>query len=425
MSRNQVLIIYNLLLPVFFILAFPAWLVKMWKRGGYGSGLLERFAIFKTSAAKEPKGVVYVHAVSVGEVLIALKLIDAWLGEYPDEQIVLAATTSTGHEVARSKFPQSVRVIYSPIDFGFLVRAVFRRFEPRQVVLIEAEAWPNLLNVARKRGIPVSMVNVRLSRRSEARYHKFAALVSPLFAMVDRFCMQNEEDAERFSRLGISQDKIKITGSIKFDPSGGVVPRKRSEFQEMLDEFGSGRQVVMAASSHAGEEKLIGEALLQSENNVLYVVVPRHAERRVEVARDLEAAGFEVVLRSDFRSPEDSQKACLVVDSTGELRDWTAHADVLVVGKSWLGEGGQNPAEAIAAGIPVICGPNMGNFEPLISRLREAEGVKMLDSTEFIPKTLSSLLSDPTSMELMAGRARSVLACHEHAVEKTIACLKS
>ncbi|MEJ6572878.1 MAG: 3-deoxy-D-manno-octulosonic acid transferase [Akkermansiaceae bacterium] len=427
MSRSLVLIFYNLVLPVFFIVAFPAWLIKMWKRGGYGTGLLERFAKFETHLSEEPKDTVYVHAVSVGEVLIALKLIEAWIAKHPEIKIVLAATTSTGHEVAREKSPDRVRVIYSPLDFGWIVRAVFRRFKPQQIVLIEAEAWPNLLNIARKKGIPVSMVNARLSSRSEVRFHKFGALVKPLFTMINQVCVQNVEDAERFKSLGIGSEKIHVTGSIKFDPSGGTAPQKRDSFQKILDDFGAthdgGRQVVLAASTHAGEEKLLGSAHLEAGTNALYVVVPRHAERRADVKADLKSCGFEVVLRSDYHAPKDSKKACLVVDTTGELRGWTAHADLVIIGKSWLGEGGQNPAEAIAAAVPVITGPNMGNFEPLVSMLKKVDGIRMLTSAEKLGDTINELLNEPDLSSNMCERARKVLESHENAVEKTIELL--
>lgn len=427
MSRSLVLIFYNLVLPVFFIVAFPAWLIKMWKRGGYGTGLLERFAKFETPLSEEPRDTVYVHAVSVGEVLIALKLIEAWIAKHPEVKIVLAATTSTGHEVACEKSPKSVRVIYSPLDFGWIVRAVFRRFKPQQIVLIEAEAWPNLLNLARKKGILVSMVNARLSSRSEARFQKFGTLVKPLFAMIDQVCVQNDEDAERFKSLGIGAEKIHVTGSIKFDPSGGTAPRKRDSFQEILDDFGAthdgGRQVVLAASTHAGEENLLGSAHLESGTKALYVVVPRHAERREDVKADLKSCGFEVVLRSDYHAPDNPEKACLVVDTTGELRDWTAHADLVIIGKSWLGEGGQNPAEAIAAGVPVITGPNMGNFEPLVSMLKKVDGIRVLTSAEKLGDTINELLNEPDLSSNICERARKALESHANAVEKTIELL--
>lgn len=420
MSRSSVLCLYNVLLPVFFIVAFPAWLFKMWRRGGFGTGLIERFGKFKTDRADEPRNVVYVHAVSVGEVLIAQKLISAWLAKFPDEKIVLAATTSTGHAVAREKSPAGVRVIYSPLDFTWVVRSVFRRFAPRQVVLIEAEAWPNLLNVARKSGVPVAMVNARLSHRSEARYHRLAGLVKPLFAMVDVIAVQDTGDARRFEKLGIDPGKIKVTGSIKFDPSGGAAPRRREEFQTQLNDFGVNRRVVLAASTHAGEERLIGEALMRSGSDALLLVVPRHAERRASVAADLKSIGYQPVLRSDYRAPREVEKSCLVADTTGELRDWTAHADLVVIGKSWLGEGGQNPAEAIVAGVPVVCGPHMGNFEPLVTSLREAGGVKVLGSAGCLSDTLRTLLGDAALCGRMTEAASEVLACHENAVGKTI-----
>ncbi len=427
MSRSLVLIIYNLLLPVFFIVAFPAWLLKMWRRGGYGTGLSERFGHFSIDPSSEPRDVIYIHAVSVGEVFIALKLISQWMEQEPDLKVVLAATTSTGHAVARENAPAAVRVIYSPLDFGCILRGVMRRFEPRQLVLIEAEVWPNLVNTARRMGIPVAMVNARLSRRSEKRFMKYRAWVQPWFAMVDLVCVQHEGDARRFENLGIPRSKIHVTGSIKFDPSGGKAPCKRPEFQTLLDDFaphtGGARQVVLIASSHAGEEKLIGQSLLESGSEALLVVVPRHAERRAEVVADLEASGFEVVLRSQYQPPEDAAKACLVIDATGELCDWTAHADLVLIGKSWLAQGGQNPAEAIMAGVPVITGPHMGNFEPLASMLRDANAITTMVNPSGLARVIKDLLGDRGRARDMAQRALGVLAGHEKAVQKTIELL--
>lgn len=428
MPRPLVLLVYNIALPVFFMLAFPAWLVKMWRRGGYGTGLLERFAVFRKPAQEEPADTVYVHAVSVGEVLIALKLIAAMLEEDGSLRIVLAATTSTGHAVAREKAPGGVRVIYSPVDFGFVVRAVLRRFSPRQIVLVEAEAWPNLLRIAQKKSIPVTIVNARLSARSEARYRKLAFLVKPVLNMVTHIGVQNQDDAVRFTEIGVEAQKIRVTGSIKFDPSGGQVPRKRGEFQRLLDDFGNdggnGRPVILFASTHPGEEKALASAVRQSGADVILVVVPRHAERRVEVVSDLRAAGYDPVLKTDYRAPEAAANACLVADTTGELRDWTAHADWVVIGKSWLGEGGQNPAEAISAGIPVVCGPHMGNFQPLVSQLCERDAILMPGHCEALAGLLPKLASGKLDTQSMAHRAKLVLEGHAQAVKKTLELLE-
>jgi 3-deoxy-D-manno-octulosonic-acid transferase len=427
MSRSLVLFIYNLLLPVFFIVAFPAWLLKMWKRGGYGTGLMERFGSFSIDASEEPRDVIYIHAVSVGEVFIALKLIKQWLQAEPNLKVVLAATTSTGHAVARENALAGVRVIYSPLDFNMIVTEVLSRFQPRQIVLIEAEVWPNFVNVARQMKIPVAMINARLSKRSELRFHKFAAFVEPLFEMIDLVCVQNKMDAVRFAKLGINKSQIHVTGSVKFDPSSGSAPQKRAAFQEMLADFAvhvdGGKHVVLLASSHDGEERMLADAVRSSGADALLVIVPRHAERRAQVTADLESSGFEVVLSSQYCRPNNVTKACLVIDTTGELCDWTAHADLVVIGKSWLAHGGQNPAEAIAAEVPVITGPHMQNFEPLVSMLREADGIVTLSSADELAHTVKDLLADRERVDEMCRQAKKALATHENAVQKTIKLL--
>lgn len=424
MIRKLVLLVYNLLLPVVFLLGFPGWVVKMLKRGGYGTGLLERFSWYDRELEYEPAGVVYVHAVSVGEVLIALKLISEWQGRYPEDSFVLAPTTTTGLLVAKEKAPQGVRVIYSPLDFKWVLRRVFKRFEPKQIVLIEAEAWPNMLDLANQVKIPVGLANARLSARSEKRYKQFSGFVEPMFEMIDRACVQERSDLNRWASVGIRKDRIEVTGSIKFDQSGSAVPQKRAEFQAMLDAFGRGRKVVMAISTHAGEEAYIGEVVKELGDEVLYVAVPRHAERREEVSRDLRSLEYEVVLRSAFSSPSCPEQACLVVDSTGELRDWTAHADVVVVGKSFLGEGGQNPTEAIAAKVPVVVGPHMGNFEPLVSMLKSAGAVCPVTSSSELKSALEKCLHGGLDVVKQVEAAYDVLHVHQGATGRTVEILR-
>ena len=167
----------------------------------------------------------------------------------------------------------------------------------------------------------------------------------------------------------------------------------------------------------------MADALQTSASDALLVVVPRHAERRAEVLADLESSGFEVVLSSQYQAPQNAAKACLLVDTTGELCDWTAHADVVVIGKSWLAQGGQNPAEAIVAGVPVITGPHMGNFEPLVSMLCDAGGITMLSSASELGKALQDVLADHEHASQVCQRAKNVLANHQNAVQKTIELL--
>lgn len=419
MRFTLALTIYRLLLPMLFLAAFPGWIVKMLRRGGFGTRLGERAAIYTQATDFEPCGAVHVHAVSVGESLLALKLIREWLLREPDRRFVLATGTATGHAVATAAEIPNLRVTYSPLDFPSMVRRYLGRFEPSQIILIEGEAWPHLLLACKKRGIPVSLVNARMSPRSSRRYRKFAKWIRPLFSMLDTVAIQEPDDSQIWQDLGVAPQRIHDTGSLKFDPGSGALPARRDEFQQMLDSFGKNRPVILAASTFPGEEILIAEAIRTADPDALAVIVPRHAERRAEVRADLERAGFEVVLRSAFSPARDLRNACFVIDSTGELRDWTAHADVVIIGKSFLSTGGQNPCEAILAGKPIITGPHMENFQPLASRLLATGGcLSARDSTELPSAILSAL--DPRKAESMIASASALLIHHEGATRRIV-----
>lgn len=414
------LLIYRLLLPLLFLAAFPGWIVKMLRRGGFGTRLGERAAVYTTPPDFEPCGAVHVHAVSVGEALLALKLIRAWLVRDPDARFVLATGTATGHKVATDAAIPGLRVTYAPLDFPSMVRRYFKRFEPSKIVLIEGEAWPHLLLACRGRGRPVSLVNARMSPRSARRYRRFAAWVRPVFAMLDAVAVQESADAEIWRELGVPSDRIHHTGSLKFDPGSGALPARRPDFQQMLESFGNHRPVVLAASTHAGEDAWIAAAIREAAPHALPVLVPRHAERRADVKLELERAGFTVALRSETAPlTNHAESGVFVIDSTGELRDWTAHADVVVIGKSFLATGGQNPAEAILAEKPVVFGPHMENFEPLASRLVATQGaIRAADKAALSQAIIAAL--DPRRSKAMTRNASQLLASHEGATQRVI-----
>jgi len=424
MRFRIVLVIYRLLLPLFLAAAFPGWLVKMARRGGFGSGLGERIMHYREAPDFEPCGAVHLHAISVGEAMLALKLIRAWLARSPGKRFVLAVGTSTGHAIASEHAPAEVRVVYAPLDLSVCVRRYLNRFEPSQIVLVEGEAWPNLLLACRRRRIPVRLVNARMSPRSERRYRKLAGLVAPVFSLLDHIAVQEPEDIARWTAIGPRAEDITCTGSLKFDPGTAPRSRTRPEFAAMLDAFGQNRPVILVASTHAGEERLLARALLASLASIRLVLVPRHAERRHEVLADLASIGVQGILRSSFHAPEAPERSCLVVDSTGELRDWTAHADVVVIGKSFIGTGGQNPAEAILAGKPVAFGPHMENFEPLASRLAEAEAVWHISDPADLGRTLLAILHDPSETAKRTARARALLDRHAGATDRTLDLLE-
>ncbi|MCW1883765.1 hypothetical protein OKA04_03430 [Luteolibacter flavescens] len=422
MFFTLVLAIYRLLLPVYLLVAMPGWLVRMGQRGGFGSGLRERFSIYKPPLEDEPCGQVHLHSVSVGETMIAVKLIRAWQTREPGKRFVLAVGTATGHAVGVEAALPGVRVTYAPVDFRLCVKRYLDRFEPAQIVLVEGEMWPHLMLACGKRDIPVRLVNARMSPRSERRYRKLAPVVSPLFSKLNLVAAQEAADLGRWSALGVAEDRIFVSGSSKFDPGAAAKPTQRPEFAAMLEAFGKDRPVVLAASTHAGEEAWLGKVV--RETGALFAVVPRHAERRAEVKADLEKEAFKVVLRSAFELPSHAADACLVIDSTGELRDWTAHATVVVIGKTILGTGGQNPAEAIMARRPLLFGPHMENFEPLASSLVAAGGaVRFRDAAEF-RDALERLLRDEALRKSSCDAAAGVLQGHDGATARILDLLE-
>jgi len=420
MRLSTALLLYRLLLPLLFLAAFPGWLVKMLRRGGLRTRLGERVACYRAAPADDPRGAVHLHAVSVGESLLALKLVRAWLARDPARRFVLATGTATGHAVATAAAIPQLRVTYAPLDFPAMVRRYLDHFQPAQVVLIEGEAWPYLLLACRRRAIPVALVNARMSPRSERRFRRCAAWVRPVFSLLDAVAIQEPGDAAIWQTLGVDPRRIHHTGSLKFDPGTDPPPARRPDFQLMLDSFGPGRPVILAASTHPGEDAWIAAAIYQADPAALAVIVPRHAERRAEVSGALQRAGFPVVLRSRIQPPADGRpRAVFLIDSTGELRDWTAHADVVVIGKSLLASGGQNPAEAILANKPVVFGPHMENFEPLASRLVAAHGaLRVLDQAGLGQAILTAL--DPPAALALTRHAARLLDAHQGATQRIL-----
>ena len=422
MKRFIFLLIYNLLLPVFLIISIPGYLIKMKKRGGFGTGLSERFGIYRKPASQEPLGGLYVHAVSVGETFIALKFIREWCKTH-SEPVILSTSTATGHQVAREAGLPNVRPLYSPLDVPGLSGRCLDRFKPRAVVLIEAELWPNFAEACHRRRIPMVMVNARLSPRSEGRYAKVRGITRLLFERLTALAAQNDNDKARFARIGVNPDIITAPGSIKFDVMGDAPKEERADFRSILDTLRSSLPVVLAASTHAGEEALIATAV--REAGAFPLIVPRHAERRQQVCADLQQAGFTPLLRTAGELPATlPANACYVADTTGELRDWTALADVVVIGKSFLARGGQNPVEAIAARKPVITGPDMTNFADLVTLLKADDAIVCCEA-EALAGEIRTALQNDESIQQRTHRAYNALHVHSGATRRTVELVES
>ncbi|MGK0190287.1 MAG: 3-deoxy-D-manno-octulosonic-acid transferase [Verrucomicrobiales bacterium] len=428
------LVLYNLLLPPGLLLALPGSLLKMRRRGGYGPGFAQRFGRYDNTLPPPPidrdERPIWMHAVSVGEVLIAQKLISELRQQSPDIPIVLSTTTSTGHAIALKNLSDDVRVIYNPIDLPRIVRRSLDSIRPRGIVLIEAEVWPNLVRAAVRDRIPVLLVNARLSPRSEKRYRQFRKLVAPVFRMLCKVCVQEQEDIERWRELGVSPERICHTGSIKFDQNRNVTAAddQINTFRGMVQQlWGEQPQpMVLLASSHDGEEAAIGKHILtlkQRFPSLKYLVAPRHFERAADVERDLQSAGLVSVRRSQLPASINNSVTpdTLIIDTTGELRAWQAlpNLHLVIIGKSFLASGGQNPVEAIAAGKPVIAGPHMENFEALMMLLKKQKGIVQVGGLDALPQEIIRLIDDPAHSAALVDRARGALNAHHMATHKT------
>jgi 3-deoxy-D-manno-octulosonic-acid transferase len=423
-----ILAIYNLLLPFGLLVALPGFWLKMRRRGGYRRDFWQRIGIYRPEVrarlARMDKPV-WLHAVSVGEVLVARKLIDELLRRKPDLDVVLSTTTSTGHAVARRTAPDRLLVLYNPVDLKFCVRRALDAIRPRLLVLVEAEVWPNLVAESRRWGIGVALANARLSPRSERRYRRALPFVAPVFGLVERAFVPEPGDRNRWARLGIAPDAITVTGSVKHDYESQPPDPRRGEFENVLGELW-GRPLppmILAASTHAGEEALIGKACLELRRtfpSLKFLVAPRHFERAAAVASELERLGLKVGRRSLAPTGEIDT---FVIDTTGELAAWQGLADVVIIGKSFLSAGGQNPVEAIIAGRPVIFGPHMENFSTLAESLRREGGAIQVSGIDELVPAIARLLNSPDEARRHSENGRRALAPHQGAARRTAAGL--
>jgi 3-deoxy-D-manno-octulosonic-acid transferase len=421
---TAVRILYNLAFPFVLLALLPGFLFRMLKRGKYRHKFGQRFAIYSPRVHRKLSrgGWTWVHAVSVGEVMIALKLIREMRNRDPQIPVVLSTTTSTGFAMASREQGDYLEAIYNPIDFFWTARRAVRLIRPRRLILVEAEVWPNLTAEAKARGATLALVNARLSHRSEFRYQMIRPLASAIFNQLDLLCVQEPADAKRWESLGVDARKILCTGSIKFDDQGDH-GRVRRNFRNTLTELGVDKSapIILAGSTHSGEEYLIGEIVLRLKRdfpNLFYIAVPRHAERWKEVREQLNRLGLRVTLRTgEERAPEKPDT--LLVNTTGELRDWYDQATVVFVGKSLTAHGGQNPAEAVAAGKAVVFGPNMENFSSLAAQLVREGGASQVGDAAALEEKFRDLLLHPEQRAALAANGMRCLEGHYGATGRT------
>jgi 3-deoxy-D-manno-octulosonic-acid transferase len=376
----------------------------------------ERFGFYREQPGA---AVIWIHAVSVGETRAAEPLVKALRQRLPGRRIVLTHMTPTGRDTARSLFADSVESRYLPYDLPGAVRRFLRHFRPALGIVMETELWPNLIRACARRGVPVHLVNARLSERSAARYRRFRALTEPMLAALSDIGAQSQRDAERLRSIGAA--RVTVTGNMKFDRS---VPAEQIQLGMRLRElFGAKRPVFLCASTREGEEGLILDALSRlAGKEMLTVLVPRHPQRFGEVAEMLHAMGLLFQRRSE-NAPIRPDIRVVLGDSMGEMFAYYAACDVAFVGGSLLPLGGQNLLEACSVGKPVIVGPHTFNFEEATEGAIEAgAALRAADAVEAV-QLARAVLEDPSRAKAMGEAGLQFTAAHRGATERTLALL--
>ena len=420
--------IYNLFWPIGLLFFLPGYLVKMIRRGGYREKFGQRLGIYDRAlrARLSKQRSTWLHAVSVGEVNVALKLAKALRTLEPDLRCVLSTTTTTGFALACKNAPRWIDVMYTPLDYWPIMRRAFSVIRPARICLVEAEIWPNLAAKAHVCRIPLALVNARLSPHSERRYRQFRLLIAPTFRLLDLVCVPEKEDAGRWTALGVSRDRIHVTGSIKYDPaffdnaqtSGDVVA---ASLGDAWFTPGSKHPVLFGGSTHRGEEEILAKVFLrlrQQFPSLRLFIAPRHVERLWEIRAQLDALRLHVRLASEAIAHRELNTDCLLLDTTGELQRWYSVATVVFMGKSLTAHGGQNPVEPILAGKPVVFGPHMENFATLAKTLVSKKGAIQAHDVNSLEQALAELLRDSEACQRLVQNAHEALGAHQGATAR-------
>ena len=414
--------IYNLLWPLGLLIFLPGYIAKMIRRGGYREKFGQRFGIYDRDVRRRlsNKHSTWLHAVSVGEVNIALKLANALRVIEPDLHCILTTTTTTGFAWARKTAPAWIEVMYTPLDYWPIMHRAFSRIRPLRIILVEAEVWPNLAAAAHARRIPLALVNARLSPRSERRYRRFRFFVAPTFRLLDLVCVPEPRDIQRWIALGVERNRIHVTGSIKFDPD--VQTQSLTISASCANGFGPDSLVLFGGSTHRGEEEILARVFLRLREqfpSLRLFVAPRHVERLQEIRTQLAALPLRVKLASESLPQGAGDAECMLLDTTGELQQWYGIATIVFIGKSLTAHGGQNPVEPILAGKPVVFGPHMENFATLAKTLVSNSAALQVNDTDSLVRTVAGLLRDNEARQHIVRNAHAALSEHQGATART------
>ena len=429
----MILFFYNIALIVALAAGAPWWLWQMATTKKYREGLLERLGVIPARLRKtlaevgRERPVVWLHAVSVGEVLAASRLVKTLDAALPNCFIAISTTTRTGQALARERFGAE-RVFYCPLDLPWAVRSYLNALRPRLLVLVETEFWPNLLHGCSHRGIPVAVVNARISDHSWPRYRSLRGLWRPFLSRISRVLAQSQTDADRLKAIGCLPERVTVAENLKFDVRAAM----EAEATRLLKTLTGDLRFVVAGSTLDSEEAALLEAwpqLLEADPQLAMVLAPRHPERFGAVAALLEKSGIPWVRRSDLHSgPEGSLDPLkpgeiVLLDTIGELASVYSLASVAFVGGSLIPAGGHNPLEPAQFGVPVVMGPHYFNFRSITEDLLAHQALRICVQEE-LAAVLIALLENPAAAKAMGERARQVFASQAGATDRCVEAIR-
>lgn len=422
-------LLYSIAISMAFVALLPYFLYQAIARGKYIGGLKERLGFLPESARGRGR-TIWVHAVSVGELLAAAPLIERLLERAPDHRLVVSTITKAGQQLARSRMRKlGAETFYFPFDWAFSVRRALNHVRPSLVIILESELWPNFLRECRRRQIATALVNGRISRRSFDGYKRFGWFFSRVMRDLSLLIMQSESDAERAKLLGAPPERIRVCGNMKYDAAAEPDPAWMGAIAEELDsqfQLSGPAQLIVAGSTAPGEEEILIEALLEIRRRAgleraRLLLAPRHPERFDEVAALVERFGLRLGRRSK-REPQ-AEADVILLDTIGELMAAYSFASVAFVGGSLVPRGGHNPLEPAIHAKPIIVGPHTENFSQIVSDFLRADAMIQVSRAEELAGQLIRLLEDGRAAAQMGARARSLVDMNRGATECAMAAI--
>ena len=421
--------LYSAATLILLVALSPYFLYQALRHKKYVGSLKQRLGYLPVSFNLDAESSIWIHAVSVGEVLSARPLIGELRKRYPSLRVFLSTTTLSGQQVARRSVTDADGVFYFPFDWGFTVRRTLKIVRPRLFVMVENEIWPNLLRECRLRGVGTVVVNGRISARSFPRYRLIRPLFRRVLADIDRFCVQGEETASRLVALGADPARITITGSLKFDSlDASQVPGRGPGRVLRFFRVAAGRPVFVAGSTMKGEDEAVIRAFNRFRtsaggHNALLVIAARHPERFAEVERLCRTEGLATVRRSELGIDAEPRADAVVLDTIGELASVYQIATAVFVGGSLVPSGGHNILEPALYGKPIVVGPHMENFAEIAETFLANGAAIQVRSPRELADTIAALMGDPVRRASLGAAARALIDANRGATDRTLAVI--